>query len=426
MGFTIWLACSIISVLCNGDDFMRVAMFTEGYLPYISGVVTYVKILRDELVRAGHEVLIVAACPKKLRLPEETEDVMYCSSIPMKKLYGYGITNPLNLKSYKRIADFKPDLIHIHTEFSIGLLGLYSARWLNVPVVYTLHTMYDDYLGYITSKRFEHVMKSATHLYLRNIASKATEITVPSDKVVRYLRHFGVNRHVNLVPNTAATRDFLPENNSAEMMSRARAHMGLSDDDIAILFVGRLGFEKSIDVLIDGFVMACHDKPRFKLVILGDGPESDKLKQHAANTELADRIIFTGKVEYKNVSAYYNACSLFCTASTSETNSITIYEATAAGLYVFQKLDRFNIGQITRGLTGEIFENNEEFCKLINDYAALSDEEREELRTSVTQSSRVYNEEVFCERMLNVYTIATSKHTEKGTMNPLKKLFDRQ
>ncbi len=404
---------------------MRIAMFTEGYLPYISGVVTYVKILRDELVRAGHEVLIVAACPKKLRLPEETQDVMYCSSIPMKRLYGYGVTNPLNLKSYKRIAEFNPDLIHIHTEFSIGLLGLYSARWLNVPVVYTLHTMYDDYLGYITSKRFEHVMKSATHLYLRNIASRATEITVPSDKVVRYLRHFGVNRHVNLVPNTAATRDFLPENNPSEFVARARNHMGLEDDDIAILFVGRLGFEKSIDVLIDGFVMACHDKPRFKLVILGDGPEADKLKEHAAQTPIADRIIFTGKVEYKNISAYYNASSLFCTASTSETNSITIYEATAAGLYVFQKLDRFNIGQITTGLTGDIFENNEEFCKLIDWYWNMSDDERARLRENVTISSRVYNEEVFCERMLNVYNIATTKHKEKASFNPIKRLIGR-
>ncbi len=403
---------------------MRIAMFTETYLPYISGVVTYVKILKDELERKGHEVLIVAACPKKIR-PADIDDVMYCHSIPLKKLYGYGVSNPLNLASYKRIADFKPDLIHIHTEFSIGILGMQSARWLNVPMVYTLHTMYDDYLGYVASKRFEKLVKSVAHRYLKEIANRAREITLPSDKVVRYLSHCGVNRHVNVIPNTAATRDFLPESNPRESIDAAREHIGLKDGDISILFVGRLGFEKSIDKLLDYFAKSCADKPRFKLVIIGDGPEKEALQDYAEKIGVADRVIFVGRVEYKNVSAYYNACDIFCTASTSETNSITIYEATAAGLYVFQKLDRYNIGQISKGLTGDSFETEEEFCALIDRYSAMSDEERAELRISVTESSRVYNEEVFCDRMFNVYTIATAKHIEKNAQGVLKRFTNR-
>ncbi len=401
---------------------MRIAMFAETYLPYISGVVTYVKILRDELERKGHEVLIVAACPKKIR-PQQVEGVMYCHSVPLKKLYGYGVSNPLNLASYKRIADFKPDLIHIHTEFSIGVLGMQSARWLNVPMVYTLHTMYDDYLGYVAPKRLEKIVKTVAHRYLKDIASRATEMTVPSDKVVRYLNHCGVNRNVNLVPNTAATRQFLPENNSADSIVAAKSHMGLAEDDISILFVGRLGYEKSIDKLIDYFAKACNDKPRFKLVIIGDGPEMEKLKKYADESGLGERIHFVGRVEYKNIGAYYNACDIFCTASTSETNSITVYEATAAGLYVFQKLDMFNIGQISKGITGDLFEDEEGFCKLTEDYSALSDEERQNLRESVTESSRSYNEEVFCDRMLNVYNIAAARHEEKRSKSYLTRLL---
>ncbi len=393
---------------------MRIAIFTEGYLPYISGVVTYVKILKDELERNGHEVLIVAACPKNKRPKEEIQGVMYCSSIPLKKIYGYGVTNPLNLRSYARIADFEPDLIHVHTEFSIGMLGMQAAKWLKIPMVYTLHTMYEDYFKYVTpkplEKNFDKVLRPAAHRYLKSICNRATEITVPSDKVVRYLRGVGMTKHINLVPNTAATRDFLPESNSAESVMRAKEHIGLGENDISLLYVGRLGFEKSIDVMIDLFVAACKDKPRYKFVIIGDGPESTKLKEYAAKTEIADRIIFVGRVEYSGVSAYYNACDLFCTASTSETNSITIYEATAAGLYVFQRLDRFNVGQVTTGVTGDIFETQEEFCKLIDRYAANSDKQRAELRKSVTDSSRIYNESVFAERILNVYNIAISKY----------------
>ncbi len=411
--------------LLSGGTFMRIAIFTEGYLPYISGVVTYVKILKDELERTGHEVLIVAACPKNKRPKEDIKGVMYCPSIPLKKVYGYGVTNPLNLVSYKRIADFKPELIHVHTEFSIGMLGMQAARWLNIPMVYTLHTMYEDYFGYITPKNmeksFEKVLRPVAHTYLKAICNRASEITVPSDKVVRYLRACGITKHINLIPNTAATRDFLPESNSPDTVEAARADMELSKEDIALLYVGRLGFEKSIDVMIDLFVSACKDKPRYKFVILGDGPEADKLKKYAENTELADRIIFAGRVEYSRVSAYYNACDLFCTASTSETNSITIYEATAAGLYVFQRLDRFNVGQVTTGLTGDVFETAAEFCELIEKYSAYSDEQRATIRKNVTESSRVYNESVFCERILNVYNIAISRHESKKN----KGVFDR-
>ncbi len=409
---------------------MRIAIFTEGYLPYISGVVTYVKILKDELERNGHDVLIVAACPRNKLPKEDIKGVMYCSSIPLKKVYGYGVTNPLNLVSYKRIADFKPELIHVHTEFSIGMLGMQAARWLRIPMVYTLHTMYEDYFGYITPKNmkksFEKVLKPVAHTYLKAICNRATEITVPSDKVVRYLRACGISKHINLIPNTAATRDFLPENNPPEAVEAARAHMGLEKDDISLLYVGRLGFEKSIDVMIDLFVAACKDKPRYKFVILGDGPEADNLKKHAEGTEIADRIIFAGRVEYNKVSAYYNACDLFCTASTSETNSITIYEATAAGLYVFQRLDRFNVGQVTTGLTGDVFETGKEFCELIDNYAANSDEERSTIRKTVTESSRVYNESVFCERILNVYNIALSKHENKKSKDVLSRFIKRK
>ncbi len=253
-------------------------------------------------------------------------------------------------------------------------------------------------------------------MYLKSICNRATEITVPSDKVIRYLRSCGINKHINLVPNTAATRVFLPESNPAEAVEAAREHMGLTKDDISLLYVGRLGFEKSIDTMIDLFVNACKDKPRFKFIIIGDGPEAENLKKYAENTELADRIVFVGRVEYSKVSAYYNACDIFCTASTSETNSITIYEATAAGLYVFQRLDRFNVGQVTTGLTGDVFETAQEFYDLVDSYAEKSDEQRAVIRKNVTESSRVYNESVFCERILNVYNIAVNKHrnTKRG------------
>lgn len=391
---------------------MRVAIFTETYFPYISGVVTHVKTLSDELKALGHQVLIVSACPKS-RQPENAEDVMYCHAIPLKKLYGYGLSNPLNLASYKHIADFAPDIIHVHTEFSIGWLGIIAARYLRVPVVYTLHTMYDDYLFYLAPARFEKLVRPAVHLYFKGVAQRAEEIIGPSEKVVELLRRWGVKKHAHIIPNTVNTFDFLPENCDVKSVAAARNKMGLEAGDLAFIFVGRLGKEKSVDVLIDCFAAACINKPHAKLIIIGDGPEADALREKAVECPVFEQIKFLGRIEHRDIAPYYNAADLFCTASTTEINSISMLEAMAAGLFVFQKLDVYNAGQITRGVNGDIFEDTDDFCRLVERYDALTTLQKQRIRTGVSTASQIYNEKVFCDKILKVYNRALISYKNK-------------
>ena len=112
---------------------MRIALFTETYLPYINGVVTHVKLLREGLEKLGHTVLVVTSDPNTHHHYIE-DGVLHCPAVKLKKIYGYGLASPYSHTRTKLLEEFHPDIIHIHTEFSMGISGIHIAtssrcRW---------------------------------------------------------------------------------------------------------------------------------------------------------------------------------------------------------------------------------------------------------------------------------------------------------
>ena len=382
---------------------MKVAIFTETYYPFISGVVTHIETLKNGLEAQGHKVLIVTMDPKADH-HYVRDGILYCPSIPLKKIYGYGVANPLNLRRLSYIRAFNPDIIHIQTEFTMGLFGLFCARRLKKPVVYTLHTMYDDYLFYVApGERMQKVVKPGAHWYFRHVAKRATEIIGPSTKVVEFLRRCGVERHINIIPNTVDLSDFMVENVKPEDVEKVRTKLGIRPGDISMLFVGRLGKEKSLDVLIDLFAANFSGEERFKLFIIGDGPQAASLREQVEAHGLQNQIHLLGRIDHELLPPYFQACDLFTTASLSEINSISMLEAMASGLYVIQRLDIYNRDQIHQGQNGDIFTSSAEYAKIIRDYAAKTDEERQKLRTTVSDTTRKYGEKEFTQAVVNVY-----------------------
>ena len=393
---------------------MRVAIFSECYFPFVSGVVTHVHTLKEALDEQGHEVMIVTTNPKAL-CHYVKNGVLYCPAIPLKRIYGYGVSNPLNLQRLRILKEFDPDILHIHTEFSMGIFGQFVARKLKKPMVYTLHTMYDDYLFYVAPHKWgQNMVKPAAHLYIRSIASKATEIIGPSLKVLEFLRRCGVEHHINIVPNAVDLSDFLPQNVDRESIEAIREKLGIRPDDVAICFVGRLGREKSLDILIDWISEHFKGDERFKLFIIGDGPEKDALLQQIHANHMDRQIQLLGKIEHSLLPPYYHACDLFATASLSEINFISMLEAMASGLYVLQRLDIYNKNQITCKENGDIFETSEGLADLLREQASLTPQQRQERRDRVTAFSQKYGKKEFIEAILNVYERAITTYAAKN------------
>lgn len=393
---------------------MKVAIFTETYYPFISGVVTHIETVKKGLESRGHQVMIVTMDPRA----EEhyvSDGVLYCPAREMKRLYGYGVANPINLKRFKIVQDFDPDIIHIQTEFTMGIFGMFCARRLKKPVVYTLHTSYDDYLFYVAPHKVfqDHLAKPVAHTYFRHLAKDATEVIGPSVKVVAFLRRCGVERHINVIPNIVDLSIFLPENVSAQDIQAARKDLGLNPGDTAVLFVGRLGREKSIDMLIEHFKAAVGGRKDCKLFIVGDGPEFGHLQTLINHLEMRDQVKMLGKMDHSKLPPYFHACDLFATASISEINSISMLEAMASGLYVLQRLDIYNRDQIKEGVNGDLFTDKEGFVRLMSEHLALTPAQREERRKAVNMSTRSYGPKEFTDAVINVYERAIDEYKNK-------------
>ncbi|MBQ3198772.1 MAG: glycosyltransferase [Firmicutes bacterium] len=384
---------------------MRIALFAETYLPNVSGVVTHVHALRVGLERLGHQVLVV--CGDNSYGGHLLQDgVLYCPGYVSQKFYGYTISTPWSRQRSKYIRDFNPDIIHLHTEFGIGFFGMHWALKHDVPLVYTLHTMYDDYVYYIAPRPFIPAARSLSHRYISRYITNCDAITGPSLKCQEYVDALGIKRQVRVIPNPVELDKFTPENIRPEDVAAVRQKHNLPDDCDYALFVGRLGREKSADVLIDCWAEAVAPEDKLKLLIVGDGPVRDELMQQAERLGVTDRVIFPGKVMHDDMPPYLALGSLYITASLSDTNSISMLEGMAAGLPVLQKYDPLNGDQVTEGVNGFVFADAAELKQKISQYRALSAQDKQRLAESTRQSVAKKGYEALAENLLAVYAEA--------------------
>lgn len=387
---------------------MKIAIFVETYLPYLNGVVTHVKILREGLIHNGHEVLIVTA-DKNVREHVIEDGVLRCPALEMKKIYGYGLSSPLSYTLKKKIKEFNPDIIHIQQEFGIGLAGIRAARALNVPLVYTLHTMYDDYLYYIAPRPLTDMVRRISHNYIRFISRRADIVTGPSKKCVDYLANAGVHRKVYVIPNSVELENYTENATTQEQRAAIRNKFSIPENAFVACFCGRIGKEKGIDNLIKLWKEQVGSNDNSYLMIIGNGPWREELEHLAAELGIKDHVIFTGAVSHEDIPPYYACCNAYATASLSEMYSISMLEAQASGLPVVQRLDPDNIDQIKVGVNGFLFETSEEFGEIIKKLHDLTEDERKALTASVRESVRERSSNSIAKYLLDLYQKAINK-----------------
>lgn len=381
---------------------MKVAIFSETYLPDLNGVATHVKILKQGLEELGHHVLIVTADANSKRNFIE-KGVLHCPAIRAKRIYNYSLSSPISLPRLNVIRRFKPDIIHIHNEFGIGLSGAYIAKILHIPLVYTLHTMYDEYIYYIAKKPFVPLITDASHIYFRHFARKASAITGPSKKVEDFVKECGVKMHVNIIPNTAELDKFAPECIDFQKASDFMNKYNFNENTTVACFCGRIGKEKSIDTLLNFWKETVKPEDDCRLVIFGDGPEKANLEEYSKSLGLSDSIIFTGKVPHDDLPNLLYGCKMYITASLSEMHSISMLEAMASGLPVLYINDEANSSQIEDGENGFIFRNADEMYEKMmyiknlskEDYKTFSNSVRETVKKSDAKSLAKYIVEIY-------------------------------
>ena len=382
---------------------MRIALFVETYVPYINGVVTHVKILKEGLEQQGHQVLVV--CSDGQAQKHYVQDgILHCPGHISKKFYGYSLSLPFSGERMKLLKEFNPDVCHVHTEFGIGLFGVHAAKKLGKPLVYTLHTMYDDYLYYISPKAFLGITKKFSRWYVRRIGKRASALLGPSKKCVEYFRSCGLDKEVHVIPNSVELDLFHPDATSQEQRMAVRQQYHIPDDVMLACFVGRMGREKSVDVLLEYWKKTITPEDRIHLLLIGDGPQLQEWRTMAQEEGLSDRVTFCGKVMHKDIPPYFAICDAYVTASLSEANSISMLEGMASGLPVLQRLDPLNAYQVQQGVNGYLFETAEEMAGHLRDIRDLSPEEKQKLKEKVIDSVKESGAKEIADCLLKVYT----------------------
>ena len=373
---------------------MRIALFSDTYLPEINGVAIHVAALKEGLEALGHEVLVVTTTPKD-KTSFDSNGVLHCPSIQLKKIYGYGLSMPINMRQFNIIRKFNPDVIHIHTEFGIGLFGILVSKMLRRPVIYTLHTIYDDYVYYVVPRPLVKTGQRVFYKYIRSLYKRATVITGPSPKSLEYLNNAGLHRNIEIIPNPVDVERFSLENVEREDVAQIRSKYNIPNDAFVGCIVSRVGKEKSIDVLLDYIAKYSTKNEKFKFLIVGDGPAKKDLEAQAKRLGIDKVVVFTGKVPNGQLLPYYAACDVFLTASLSDTNSISMLEAMSMGLPIIQREDVINKGQVVENVNGFIFTDESTFAEKLDLVYKMSAVDRVELskrvRNSVIQSNTKNN-----------------------------------
>ncbi len=391
---------------------MRIAIFTETYLPQINGVVTHIKILKEGLEALGHTVLIVTA-DSKAHTHYLKDNVLHCPAHNLKRIYNLDLASPVSRTRLKYLREFRPDIIHVHNEFSIGLSGMAIAKILKVPLVYTLHTMYDDYIYYIAPKPLIPLTKKLSHRYFRMFPQNAAVVTGPSKKCQEYTYEIGSDKKVEVIPNPVELDAFAPQTSTPQQRAQIREQYHIPQDATVACFVGRLGREKSVDVLLRFWAQEMKPQDNMRLLIIGDGPEKEPLEQLAQQLGITDTVVFTGKVLHPDLPPYVHTCDIYVTASLSDTNSISMLEGMAGGLPVLQLYDELNADQVTDGVNGYMFRDAAEMGQRLRQIRDMEPEELQKLKTSVIQSVKNSGAQTLANYIQTIYYNISQKQPPK-------------
>ena len=306
---------------------VRIGFFTDTYFPQVSGVATSIRTLKNELEKQGHEVYIFTTTDPDA--DEFEKDIVRMPSVPFISFTDRRIVVRGLWFAYQIAKELELEIIHTHTEFGTGFLGKMVANRLRIPVIHTYHAMYEDYLHYIANGKV--VRPSHVKHFIKMFVNHSTGVVCPSKRVVDTLKRYEVDVPMRIIPTGIDVSRFSRPDITKKDTDQLRDKLGLHTDDLMILSLSRISYEKNIHVIVQQFPEVLMSYPNARLVIVGKGPYREDLEELSRQLGVEDYIQFTGEVPHEDVAYYYHAADYFVSASTSETRGLTYAEAIASG-----------------------------------------------------------------------------------------------
>lgn len=304
---------------------MRIAFYTDTYLPNRDGVVTSIINFRKELERRGHEVYIFASGSRKAKRENEDPHVFYHASTPFRPYPQYRIAL-FPFLSERKVRSLKMDVIHSHGMATMGLAADRAAHDLKIPYVGTMHTLIPQATHYVS--KFEPVRKAAERIawgYLKLYYNRCDAVTAPSRVIKEVMEEHGI-RNVRVLPNGIDAQRFNPGVGDGPI----RDWWNLRGKKV-VMHLGRLVLEKNLEVLIKAALFIAEEEPDVKFLIVGTGPAAAHYKELVRRNHVDRYFVFTGFVEDRWVPGYYACADAVVVPSKFETQGLVTLEAMACG-----------------------------------------------------------------------------------------------
>ena len=388
---------------------LRVTMFTNNYLPFIGGVPISIERLRRGLEHLGDSTQIVA--PRYRDQPSHEDAVVRVPSLlAMGEKREFRLANIFLARIRKQVRAFRPDVIHLHHPFWLGSLGLFMARQLRIPAIYTYHTRLEHYAHFVPlpGMLFRNLI---SHALIKRFANRCDGVIVPTYSTEEYLRMIGVTTPTFVQPTGIEYERFQAVKPAD--VEALRKKLRLSNEKVFIS-VARLSNEKNIDFIIEAIdrLRQESDVP-FRFLMIGDGHQRDRLQKKIDSLELGSHFTLVGAVQPEEMALWYNLGDAFLFASKSETQGMVILEAMSAGLPVVAVRSSGIEDVVRDGLNG--YKTPENQARWIEKARQLL--ENDDLRTELSEKARAfaadYSIEQFARDVRGIYATSLAAREKR-------------
>ncbi len=378
---------------------MRIGIFSDSYEPQVDGTVTVVLTLERGLEYAGHTVHIVTvwhpdAVPRQnvIRVPSVR--------LPTEPQYRLGLL-PVWPRLRRQLEELDLDIVHSHSPGPLGRIALHTAKSKGIPIVFTSHTVYEERLHYLPFGR--RLARANLTAVARKLVDRHTAIVAPSRKMEQLLLSYGISVPVHVVPNGIPLGSFATHPGGDSILA-FRRRFGVLDQERLVAFVGRIAKEKALDLLLHNFASVVRKRPATKLLLIGDGPETDGLRKLARELALDQHVIFTGYLAWpQDVSLALHASDMFASASHTEVHPVSFLEALATGAPVVAFRDPSIEDVVTDGENGFLFDDKERLHEGMLRVLDMDAVAYQKLRLASLHKANAYSAETFVDRMIAVY-----------------------
>lgn len=304
---------------------MNILILTNTFAPHVGGVARSVEAFAEQYRKRGHRVLIVA--PEFPGTEVDEADVIRIPAIQNFNASDFSVVLPVHPQLSARLDAFQPDIVHSQHPFLLGMTAVRIARRRNLPLVFTHHTLYEQYTHYVPGD--SPVLKRFAIELATRYANLADQVFAPSESIRELLLQRGVTTPVSVVPTGVYLEHFARGDGPG-----FREQMGIPAEAFVVGHLGRLAAEKNLAFLSRAVARFAADHPQVHFLVIGTGPSEQRMREIFTEARLDDRLHITGILQQPALSDALHAMDLFAFASLSETQGMVLTEAMAAGLPV--------------------------------------------------------------------------------------------